>query len=108
MREYIKNKLTGLGFTEDDNKFTKEVTKQLPGRQMVINGQRFDEPGQEQKFKYKVELLGTGYIEEPHEDIEWISWEIYREDVLIQGYAEGLYEDDKNKFDLICAQLGIQ
>lgn len=107
MREYITNKLQEKGFTLENDIFTKEATQQAPGRQMVINGQRFDEPGQEQKFKYKVELLGTGYIEEPHEDIEWISWEIYREDVLIQGYAEGLYEDDKNKFDEICSELGI-
>lgn len=107
MRDYITNKLTEKGFTLENDTFTKEITQQVPGRQMVINGQPYNEPPQEVKTKFEIELLGDGYIEEPHENITWVNWQAFRGEKKLVDYTEGLYDDDKNKFDGICNEMGI-
>ena len=95
MREYITNKLQEKGFTLDNDIFTKEATQQAPGRQMVINGQLYNEPPHDVTTKFEIELLGDGYIE------------VFRGGKKFVDYTEGLYDDDKNKFDEICNELGI-
>lgn len=107
MREYITNKLQEKGFTLENDTLTKEVTQQAPGRRMVINGQLYNEPSQEVTTKFEIELLGDGYIEEPHENLIWVNWRVFHGEEKFVDYTEGLYDDDKNKFDEICNELGI-
>ena len=105
MKDYIINKLTEWGFKQDNDIFLKEDVHVVPGRQLIINGQRMDEPSQQIHLVYRVELIGKGSIEPPFEELEWITWQILQNENIVSQYTEALYNDDQNRFDLICKSL---
>lgn len=109
MRNYIANKLIGWEFQQDENIFLKETIHTVPGRQIVINGQRADEPPQQVHLVFRVELVGKGSIEPPPEELEWVTWQVLQNENIVSQYTEALYNNDQNRFDLICGHLfGIQ
>lgn len=63
----VKEVLTGYGFSdcssEDEWKYTRTQEFTQPGQVMIINGQQFEQPGQQCEVKHTVFLMGDSYYE---------------------------------------------
>lgn len=113
IRNFIINKLKSLGFEQNGDVFTKQIIAHEPGAVMIINGQKYEQPGRQYVVTFKFELICTGHIEPPHEDIEWVGIELSTPSqepglITILGEAmEGFYSNDHQLFEYICNRLGL-
>lgn len=68
LQEVIKI-LNGEGFVENEitdceSEYVKTIIHQQPGQIMVINGQQFQQPGQDVKLEFIIKDLGETWVED--------------------------------------------
>lgn len=107
--ENIKHRLVTIGFNEEDNTFIKTNKVTQPGQAMIINGQRFEQPGIDIDLIYKVYMLGDGWISNKDDtnkkDLQWIKFEVYVGDEQQAELTEAFYENDLNRFNELTSKL---
>lgn len=101
--EQIKNFLKD--FTSNgENVYTKNITKQLPGQTIIINGQQIQQAGQVINVQFVVELFGDVYIDDEESQL-MIHFTILQNNRVIRELFESFYLDDIEKFKLVYSQF---
>ena len=105
--EQISQLLGTYGFTETDNVFTltKEVAQ--PGQTMIINGQRFEQPGKTIEVINRVYMLGDGWVsnldDTNKQDMLWIKFEALIENESQGDITHAFYANDYDQFNnMLC------
>lgn len=105
----IESFFTSYGFVRQESKFLREVMHQEPGQTVIINGQRYHQPGPQRMITFECELFGQGYVdhmdERPKDLFELIGFVIILEGNPVGHYCEGFYYDDIERFKMIAKQI---
>ena len=83
--KYIDEKLSPH-FTKDGEKWTCEKQVSMGNQIMVVNGQRYEQPGAVKTIKFCIELTGDGCLKETNQDIPFVQINFY------------VIEDDETKY----------
>lgn len=112
MNDYIKTKLTELGFTceQDGERITYKNLKHVrqQGQVMIINGTRQEIPGQVTPIEHEIVVLGEGWVEDSNGDqtpLLFINFKTSVNNEPILDYFEGFYMDKIEDFDKIFNQI---
>lgn len=101
--EQIKSFLKDFTSNED-NIFTKNVTKQLPGQTIIINGQQMQQAGQIINVQFVVELFSDVYVDDEESQL-MIHFTILQDNRVIRELFESFYLNDFEKFKLVYNQF---
>jgi hypothetical protein len=107
--KHVFDFLTSNGFTQRDNQWLKEKVYKQPGSSMIINGQRFQQPGSEIKVTYKVIIepdCSISNIDDTNEiplSIIYFSVKYGDLDIDESSVGVGFYFDELQEFDNILA-----
>jgi hypothetical protein len=101
--EQIKSLLKDFTLKEE-NVFTKNITKQLPGQTIIINGQQIQQAGQVINVQFVVELFGDVCIDDEESQL-MIHFTMLQDNRVIRELFESFYLDDIEKFKLVYNQF---
>ena len=101
--EQIKSFLKDFTFN-GENVFTKNITKQLPGQTIIINGQQMQQAGQIINIQLVVELFGDVYIDDEESQL-MIHFTMLQDNRVIRELFESFYLNDIEKFKLVYNQF---
>lgn len=101
--EQIKSFLKDFTSSEK-NIFTKNVTKQLPGQTIIINGQQMQQAGQIINVQFVVELFSDVYVDDEESQL-MIHFTILQDNRVIRELFESFYLNDFEKFKLVYNQF---
>lgn len=92
--------LTSLGFSKTDNVYIKEFQVRGQGSTMMINGQRFDQPGQLINVKKEIKLRGEGEVFDDNstDKFEMIYVAEYNNNERIKYINNAFYYDEIDMF----------
>lgn len=98
--EEIKGVLEANEFAKKtENIWERETQIKQQGHTMIINGQRIQQPDQIIDLKYKVELCGSGCLENEdgsnHQDFEMVCIQVIQGDEIIQEFNDSIYNIDE-------------
>lgn len=74
LQEVIKI-LNAEGFVENEiadceHEYVKTIIQQQPGQTLIINGQQFQQPGQDVKLEFIIKDLGETWVEDVNSEIK--------------------------------------
>lgn len=98
--EEIKGVLEASEFVKKtENIWERETQIKQQGHTMIINGQRIQQPDQIIDLKYKVELCGSGSLENEdgsnHQDFEMVCIQVIQGEEVIQESNDSIYNIDE-------------
>ena len=101
--EQIKSFLKDFTSNEE-NVFTKNITKQLPGQTIIINGQQIQQAGQIINIQLVVELFGDVYIDDEESQL-MIHFTMLQDNRVIRELFESFYINEIDRFKIVYQQF---
>lgn len=105
MREHIKQTMQQFGFSLTNGVYTKTTVAYDPPVMIIINNEKRIQPGVQHQVVFEVEDICTGWIEPPHEDIEWVAFRLIVDGETAYDVQEGFYNYEQKLFTAICQHL---
>ena len=101
--------LKGFGFNQTDSGLELTRIMRQPGQTIIMNGQRMEQPGTQIPVKYKVSILGDGWVADEDETNKREFTQISLETLVgeeLQGSLEcAMYWDEPDEVKHIIKQI---
>ena len=107
-KKQVNDFLLAYGFTQQDQKYIREMVHQEPGQTVIINGMRQVYPGRQRHLVFNCKLAGKGEVQHSQDNID--SFEVVEYIIEVDGeevgrHCECIYYDNISHFKTVTKQI---
>ena len=105
---FINERLTGIGFTKEGERWTLEQDIQNQAQVVIVNGRRVEQPAESRHVKLYVEVFGDGCVKDDNSEIPFVEVNF---DAVEDGVAKEIGPtfcfgwDDEEEFNYILNKI---